>query len=137
MALFRGARAIQKTLTAAADSGAISVVSASYHKNVCIQLYQNVFLFVNICRALLISSIAKDDFFLVIKSNMIINDSMMIIRSRGDRQVHTYKVSHGTFHSVLTCMISRETSIFTSHPRRRQCVLRQECVPLPRGDTSL
>ena len=46
-------------------------------------------------------------------------------------QVHIYKVSHGNFHSVRTYMISRETSVFTSHPRRKQCVLRQECVPLP------
>ena len=28
-------------------------------------------------------------------------------------------------------MISRKTSVFTSHPRCKQCVLRQECVPLP------
>ena len=33
--------------------------------------------------------------------------------------------------SVGTYTISRETSIFTSHPRHRQCVLRQECVPFP------
>ena len=46
-------------------------------------------------------------------------------------QVHTYKVCHGNFHSVRTYMISRKTSVFTSHPRRKQCVLRQECVPLP------
>ena len=46
-------------------------------------------------------------------------------------QVRTYKVSHGNFHSVRTCMISRETSVFTSHPRRRQCILCQDCVPLP------
>ena len=46
-------------------------------------------------------------------------------------QVHTYKVRHGNFHSVRTYMISRKTSVFTSHPRRKQCVFRQECVPLP------
>ena len=46
-------------------------------------------------------------------------------------QVHTYKVSHGNFHSVRTLMISSETSVFTSHPRHGQCVLRQECLLLP------
>ena len=35
-------------------------------------------------------------------------------------QVHRYKVSHGIFHSVQTYMISHETSVFTSHPRRGQ-----------------
>ena len=50
-----------------------------------------------------------------------------------DPQVHTYKVSHSNFHSVRIYMISRETSVFTSHPRRGQCVLHQECVPLPRA----
>ena len=45
--------------------------------------------------------------------------------------LHTHKVSYGNFHSVRTCMISRETCIFTSHLRRGECVLCQECVPLP------
>ena len=46
-------------------------------------------------------------------------------------QVHTYKVRQCNFHSVRTYMISHKTCVFTSHPRRKQCVLRQECVPLP------
>ena len=37
-------------------------------------------------------------------------------------QVHTYKVSHGYFHSVWTYMITRKTSVFASHSRRGQCV---------------
>ena len=59
------------------------------------------------------------------------------IKRGPEQQVHTYKVSHGNFHSVRAYIISRETSVLTSHQRRGQCVLRQECVPLPMLEHSI